>query len=57
MANINPPTSRFGAGCLILFALPFVGVGVGMGVWLGSTLLTHLDAQNWVETPASINWV
>jgi hypothetical protein len=54
MSNDNRPRSRFGAGCLTLFALPFAGVGVGFGVWLGSTLLTYLNARNWVETPASI---
>jgi hypothetical protein len=52
--KLNRPASGLGAGCLILFALPFAGVGVGMGVWLASTLLTYLDAKHWIETPASI---
>ncbi len=37
-----------------MFALPFAAVGVGMGVWLASTLVTYLSARSWVETPATI---
>jgi len=54
MANTNRLTSGMGAGCLVLFALPFAAVGVGMGVWLASTFGTYLSARNWIETPARI---
>ena len=43
-----------GFGCLLLFALPFAAVGVGMGIWLGSTIITHLGMQGWEEVPAQI---
>ncbi len=54
MANTNRSASKSGSGCLVLFALPFAAVGVGMGVWLCSTLLAYFSARNWVETPAHI---
>jgi hypothetical protein len=54
MANVKRSSSALGSGCLILFALPFAAVGVGVGVWLASTLLTYLSARSWVETPAQI---
>ncbi len=54
MTNNARPASKTGAGCLILFALPFAAGGVGMGVWLVITLFTCLSAQHWVETPARI---
>lgn len=52
--NARPPSKAAGAGCLIVFSLPFAAVGVGMGVWLASTVLTYFSARSWVETPARI---
>jgi hypothetical protein len=43
-----------GFGCLLLFALPFAAVGVGMGIWLGSTIFAHLRMRGWEEVPARI---
>ena len=43
-----------GFGCLLLFALPFAAIGVGMGIWLGSTVVTHLGMRGWEEVPARI---
>ncbi len=46
-----------GAGCLLLFSLPFAAVGVGalgMVVW---TMGTWLSMQSWQEVPAYIDWV
>jgi hypothetical protein len=54
MASNIRTGSKGGAGCLILFGLPFAAVGVGMCVWLGSTILNYFSARNWVETPARI---
>jgi hypothetical protein len=53
MPNPKSPAST-GSGCLILFALPFAGVGVFMAIWMGSTLLTWHRAQSWAEVPARI---
>jgi hypothetical protein len=41
-------------GCLMLFALPFAGVGVGMAIWLGWSLTDFVRMQRWRETPAMI---
>ena len=54
MANVKSTSSSLSSGCLALFALPFAAVGVGMGVWLASTILTYLNARSWVEAPARI---
>jgi hypothetical protein len=54
MANPKNTSSTLPSGCIVLFALPFAAVGVGMGVWLASTIFTYLSAQSWVETPARI---
>ena len=54
MANIKRTPSSSPSGCLAVFALPFAAVGVGMGVWLGMTIFTWLEARDWVEVPAKI---
>ena len=41
-------------GCLVLFALPFAAVGVGMAIWIARTLWQAAEARSWVETPAAI---
>ena len=43
-----------GAGCLTLFGLPFLAIGLFMSYELGSMLLLHYQARSWVETPATI---
>ena len=42
------------AGCLVLFSLPFAGVGTGVIVWAMMSLVTWSNAQGWVEVPAYI---
>ena len=54
MARRKSKSSRFGAGCLILFALPFAGVGVFMGGWSAMTLLDYTRMQGWQEVPCTI---
>ncbi len=39
---------------LILFALPFAGVGTFVGYLAGSTLTTWVRAQSWDEVPATL---
>lgn len=41
-------------GCLVVFALPFAGVGVGVAIWMFVTLFHCWAAQSWTETPATI---
>jgi hypothetical protein len=41
-------------GCAMLFALPFVLVGIGMAGWLWSNAIRHSSMQSWVEVPAKI---
>ncbi|HQE83137.1 MAG TPA: DUF3592 domain-containing protein [Candidatus Hydrogenedentes bacterium] len=43
-----------GAGCLVLFALPFVGIGVLMSYLTASTVWTWREMQQWVEVPAVV---
>lgn len=43
-----------GLGCLILFALPFVGVGVYMGYGIVDALSTWAAMRSWEEVPAEI---
>jgi hypothetical protein len=43
-----------GAGCLILFALPFAAVGVGATWWCAHIVSQHAAMQSWVERPAFI---
>ena len=51
---IRNETHRRGAGCLMLFALPFAAVGVGALVWSGWTLLDWREAAGWAPVPAEI---
>jgi hypothetical protein len=46
--------SKWTAGCMVLFALPFFAVGVGTTVWSAWTAWQHTAMQSWVETPATI---
>lgn len=43
-----------GAGCLILFGIPFAGVGLFMTYLTASTILTWFEMRQWVEAPAVI---
>jgi len=52
--SLRSETNRYGAGCLMLFALPFAAVGVGAFVWSGWTLLEWRDASGWAEVPAEL---
>lgn len=54
MARKTREKSTKGAGCLVLFSLPFAAVGVGMGVMLVWTLADHLAMRGWEEVPAQI---
>lgn len=47
-------SGKGGTGCLILFGLPFAGVGVVMAWLLFSTLVSWHSMRSWVETPARI---
>ncbi|MEN6557732.1 MAG: DUF3592 domain-containing protein [Thermoguttaceae bacterium] len=42
------------SGCLMLFALPFAAVGVGMGMWLAYDFLDFAKTREWQEVPATI---
>lgn len=43
-----------GAGCLILFALPFAGVGIFMGGWAAKTLWDYAGMRAWQEVPCTV---
>jgi len=45
---------KLGSGCLVLFALPFAGIGVFMAVLVARTLWDWNVVQDWVQTPATI---
>ncbi len=46
--------NALGQGCLVLFALPFAGVGVFMVILTVWTLVDWYRMQSWVETPANL---
>jgi hypothetical protein len=46
--------TTIGTGFFLLFALPFAGAGVWIGVWLAGDLLAHSRMQSWEGTPAVI---
>ncbi len=46
--------AKNGLGCLILFALPFAAIGIGVGAWMGWTVIAHLKMRGWEEVPAKI---
>ena len=54
MARKTRGKRNFSVGCLVLFALPFAGVGVGMGVMVARTLVDHVAMRSWAEVPARI---
>ncbi len=47
-------TSTAGAGCLMLFALPFAGVGVFMAGWIVLTVVQYVQVIRWPEVPCTI---
>lgn len=55
MSKTKPAASaRSGAGCMMLFALPFIVCGVTMGGCGAWTAAKVRDAQSWAEVPAVI---
>ncbi len=46
--------SSKGAGILVLFGLPFVGVGIGMAYLSYATIRDARDAMRWIPTTAAI---
>lgn len=57
MASISTKSNRAGAGCLMLFALPFAGGGVVALGWAGLTLLDWRETRSWVAVSAEIESV
>jgi hypothetical protein len=51
---LEKKASRKGLGCLILFALPFVGVGLVATYLAGSMLFDWARMKSWEEVPAQI---
>jgi hypothetical protein len=52
---MNMSTStKSGIGCLVLFALPFAAVGIGMTGWAGYDVYTWQRMQSWMAVPAQI---
>jgi hypothetical protein len=52
-----PPNAKnlaLGAGCLMLFALPFAVAGMAVCVWALRDAWVWSEAQHWVETPARL---
>ena len=54
MARKKQKSKQLAGGCLMLFALPFLAVGLGMGGCNAWTVAKHRAARNWVEVPATI---
>ena len=50
----NKPATRMPFVILILFSLPFVGVGIHTGVSSLKKIVEHRRMQSWEETPATI---
>lgn len=48
------PNSPAALGCLLLFALPFAGVGGFMGYRFVSSIVTWQSARGWSEAPARL---
>lgn len=46
--------SRKGLGCLVLFALPFLGFGLFAGYRISTTLWAWFQMRSWVEVPAEL---
>src|SRR5215467_9705627 len=49
-----PRANKTSAGCLILFALPFAAVGIGIAIWNMRTVLRYQEMRSWVEVRATI---
>jgi len=47
-------TRSLGPGCLMLFALPFAGVGLFMGGWTAKTLWDYGEMRTWQEVPCTV---
>lgn len=54
MSSKSTRIARIGSGCGMLFALPFVAVGVGMTWWTWRSISQYEAMQSWVEVPAII---
>lgn len=57
MSDKGPPSTKhaaLGAGCLVLFALPFAVAGLAISGWAVFDLWSWSDAQDWVETPTRL---
>lgn len=53
-ASLTPAQQRMGAGCLMLFSLPFIGVGIFATWMVASSLLDYQRMQRWESCPAVI---
>ncbi|MHC5054229.1 MAG: DUF3592 domain-containing protein [Planctomycetota bacterium] len=47
-------SKKTGAGCLLLFGLPFLGAGLFVLGLVGRSWLIYLDSAGWAEVPATI---
>ncbi|MHC4247809.1 MAG: DUF3592 domain-containing protein [Planctomycetota bacterium] len=47
-------SKKTGAGCLLLFGIPFLGAGLFVLGLVGRSWLIYLDAAGWAEVPATI---
>ena len=54
MTRRTTARKRTGAGCLALFGLPFLAIGLGMLVWGTVTLLRWQAASDWVAVDAEL---
>ncbi len=45
---------QMGPGCMVVFSLPFAGVGVGMLIWMAFTFTTYLGMRSWQGAQARI---
>jgi len=50
----KPVKQGTGSWVLLLVGLPFFAVGIGMGIWVGHTLLAAHAMKSWPEVPATI---
>jgi len=44
------------SGCLLLFAIPFAAIGIGMAGVLGYTIWNAGRMQEWVEVPVAVGF-
>lgn len=52
--RVNVRTPGTGSGCLLLFALPFAAIGIGMSALAFATLWEAHRLADWVEVPARV---